>query len=305
MSTDSSRGPEEPVKLRVYQNFLHANTTQYEALNTVNIQTVICDETGVTRGAVNAVKGTNKPLGCSVGLHPKDQTISAIAISNSGNRCLVVEFTTQLGLRATGRRGSRTAFDLVRAMIEDVLCLPTSFYAFDLAPLALALYRELNIRITDGVDIQSAFPGSRKTSLEAILAIIGDDAGIRVDKDHIISAFEDLSYDPKLSSNRTALIQRAWISQFIAGYENAPEQFDATRHIDTTTKTFSNEKLDILSKWAADSVRLQYMKPLETEHTVMVGPGSNEAGGFHARSVVYKNRLRPDKPLECPTQSTE
>ncbi|KAJ3811502.1 P-loop containing nucleoside triphosphate hydrolase protein, partial [Lentinula aff. lateritia] len=48
----------------------------------------------------------------------------------------------------------------------------------------------------------------------------------------------------------------------------------------------------ILSKWAADSVRLQYMKPLETEHTVTVTMGSDGAGSLDATSSIYKNKLR-------------
>ncbi|KAJ3863515.1 P-loop containing nucleoside triphosphate hydrolase protein, partial [Lentinula novae-zelandiae] len=59
----------------------------------------------------------------------------------------------------------------------------------------------------------------------------------------------------------------------------------------------------ILSKWAADSVRLQYMKPLETEHSVTVTVGSDGAGSLDAISSIYKNKLRRNQNLDLTVQN--
>ncbi|KAF8825249.1 hypothetical protein HHX47_DHR7000297 [Lentinula edodes] len=306
----SSRTSRDPTKMEVYLNTLIADTAQYRSQLNATSRVIIVDESRMTMGIANAFKSTNEPLGVSVGLHPKDQSIIALAVFDAQNKCLVVEFSTQLGLRNNtigqlGGRPSSPNFDAskVRAMIQEILCQPPGFYAFDLGPLALALYRELGIRVADGIDIQSVFPESRKTPADAISAIIGSDAGIRVDVDRVVSVFEDLTYyqvDPKFTS-RTALVQRAWISQFLAGFESAPEEFQAIRRIDTTTQ--SDNKLLILSKWAADSVRLQYMKPLETEHSVTVTVGSDGAGSLDARSSIYKNKLRRNQNLDLTVQN--
>ncbi|KAJ3739173.1 P-loop containing nucleoside triphosphate hydrolase protein [Lentinula detonsa] len=292
----------EPVKLQVYQSLLIAKAAE---LN-VTCRVIIIDESKVSVGAINAFKNTGQPLGCSVGLDPKDQRISALALIDHTGRCLIVEFSTQLGIRtlnANGGRGSELNFnpERVRDIIQDVLCQPTGFYAFDLAPLALALYRDLGIRVMNGVDIQSVFPPikERKTPIDAITSIVGQDPDIRVDRDRVVSAFE-LVYirnDPR-SITRSNLVQRAWISQFLPGFENCPDMFKDVPRIDTTTQKFSDKKLDILSKWASDSVRLYHMKSSETEHSVSVTVGSDQTGSFQAQSMIFKNKLRNDQEIQ-------
>ncbi|KAJ3714136.1 P-loop containing nucleoside triphosphate hydrolase protein, partial [Lentinula raphanica] len=169
--------------------------------------------------------------------------------------------------------------------------------AFDLAPLALALYRDLGIHVQHAVDIQSiSSNGPRKTPSEAIELIIGEDPDIRVNVENIRTAF-DLAYydsDPK-SIRRTNLVQRTWISQYLAGCENFAEQFNDVPRIDTTSQRISDKKLDILSKLASDALRLEHMKPSKIEHTAQVT--EKGAGVFNAQSSIYKRKLRRDQSM--------
>ncbi|KAE9405144.1 hypothetical protein BT96DRAFT_988692 [Gymnopus androsaceus JB14] len=310
-------------KLELNQNLL-SGKDRYGSLNTSPSLVLVCDESELTRGTIGPFKDSAEPLGVSIGLHPKDQTIISLAIVVQGKpkrRCLIIQFSTQLGRNV--RRGS-LIFDTekVREMIQEVLCRPVGFYAFDLAPLALALYRDLGIRISHGVDVQSALPQPgrsedrgprsrgnrdqmpevrerRKTPLDAISAIIGGESSVQLIRQNITSAFADLTYDMSAKSSRlatrTQIFQRAWAAQFLSVFENASEAFSTVPPIDTTVKRFPDIKLDILAKWAADSIRLHYMNSLETVHEV--NGLSNDSNGPQVRSSIYKNKLRPDRQI--------
>ncbi|KAJ4475980.1 hypothetical protein C8J55DRAFT_562021 [Lentinula edodes] len=95
----SSQTSRDPTKMEVYLNTLIADTAQYRSQLNATSRVIIVDESRMTMGIANAFKSTNEPLGVSVGLHPKDQSIIALAVFDAQNKCLVIEFSTQLGLR--------------------------------------------------------------------------------------------------------------------------------------------------------------------------------------------------------------
>ncbi|KAF5391903.1 hypothetical protein D9757_001729 [Collybiopsis confluens] len=296
-----------------HEDYSHLNT------NGSQIKVLVIDESNLTLGAVKAFRESDKPLGISAGLDPKDKSILALAIcgglesNKNRHRCLIIEFPTLLGRKPTGGGGSRShtfhepETTIVRTMIESILTRPQiGFYAFDLAPLALALYRDLGIRLAMGVDIQSACPDANRLPREVVADLIGrSNTQISLAApDTFADIFEDRTYTRRgdsrsVTSHRNVIVQQAWISQFVSGFENAEQQFSTVPKIDTTDEKFSSRKLDIMAKWAADTLRLHYLKPLEMEHDAVI----NSAGSIEAKSQVYKNKLRTNQRIEVKFQT--
>ncbi|KIK63710.1 hypothetical protein GYMLUDRAFT_448451 [Collybiopsis luxurians FD-317 M1] len=306
-----------PLVHIVNQTLLTGISDRYSHLNTreSQIEVVVCDESKITAGIVKSFINSAKPLGISAGLDPKDKTVFALVICSSlektksgesRHRCLVVEFPTLLG-RCTSTNPRSQAFlpEPVHEMIERILCRPVAaFYAFDLAPLALALYRDLRIRVTEGVDIQSACPNAGRRPIDALSDLIGKtntDVAL-AGADSINEVFEDRTYirgryaSAQLTPSQTNIIQQAWISQFLAEFENSEQQFAVVPRIDTSTAKISDKKLDILGKWDADALRLHYLQPLETEHVVT--SGAEDSSGLQVKSQLFKNKLRSNRRIQ-------
>lgn len=290
-SSHEPRGPPSAANLERLDldQTLLSGRDRYGSLNTTPSLVIVCDEKDITKGILGAFKNSNEPLGVSIGLSPRDQTINTLAIVVEGNpkkRCLIIQFSSQLG--RLNRRESAPGFepDKVRQMIQDVLCRPAGFCAFDLAPLALALYRDLGIRVSNGVDIQSAFSKDprekRKTPLEAIVTLVGEDTSIQLITSNIRSAFADLTYDlyargaSRLKSSRTNVFQRAWVSQFLTSFENAPQQFAEVPVISTTAERFTDLACSISIMIVRSSADLCVS---ETRHPLEMG------GGFHSLAL--------------------
>jgi regulator of nonsense transcripts 1 len=191
------------------------------------------------------------PIGIAPG-YSKNGGLVALAIAND-IRCLIVQFysnSAQAGRGNNGRRGrgggkkeptspiqrNTTGRKLVE---ELILCRSVGdLYAFDLGPLSMSLYCGVDLHITNGVDIQSAFSAVDRRPLSAIRAAVGDTT--KVNTDNVISVFENPLYD---STNdkycASDLAMRAWISQYLVTVGNGAETFSKVPKIDTTK--FSSE----------------------------------------------------------------
>ena len=164
----------------------------------------------------------------SVGIAPafsKSGGLLAIALSVD-HLILIVHFYSP-----KPENGSRSARDLTgRGLIEsDILCSDElHIYAFDLGPIALLLHRNHQLHLTNGVDIQSAFPILSQSPLEAVKFAVGD--LVPVNSENISIFFEEMIWDPK---QLTDLAQRAWLASYVARLDSVQDFFYKAPKIDT------------------------------------------------------------------------
>ncbi|KAJ7126881.1 P-loop containing nucleoside triphosphate hydrolase protein [Mycena epipterygia] len=247
------------------------------------------------------------PIGMAPG-YSKSGGLVALAIADD-TYCLIVQFysnPTALGNSSRGRgRGGkqpeqpRKRDTTGRQMLQEIILCRTAgdLLAFDLGPLSMSLYCGVDLRITNGVDIQSAFSAVDRKPLSAIKAAVGDT--IRVFNDNVIAVFENPIYQPEKDVHCTSdLAMRAWISQYLATIGNGAETFTKVPKIDT--KKLEVQTLNILAKMTQDSLRLTHIKPLETKHGFTT---TQNVDGLGVKSTSYKGKIRPDQTLAVSVQN--
>jgi hypothetical protein len=188
-----------------------------------------------------------RPIGISPG-YSASGTLLALAIADDAN-CRIVEFYSAKPKREFYGRGDEKPPPhrnlQGRALLQtSILCRPLGdLFAFDLGPLSMSLYCDVGTRITNGVDIQSAFSAVNRRPLATIEAAVGDTVPIMAE--NITTVFRNPIYDQEDRNRATDLAMRAWVSQFIAGLDNAADTFAKVPKIDT--KKLSPEVSHLLS----------------------------------------------------------
>ncbi|KAA1467648.1 hypothetical protein DENSPDRAFT_847700 [Dentipellis sp. KUC8613] len=191
----------------------------------------------------------------SVGIAPaytKDsKVVNALAISTD-TRILILTLTN---LKAPRPRTNVAWVEGFRRHLNaHVLCNPhITIYAFDLGPLAMQLYHLHNLHVTEGVDIQSAFPLKTRSPSASIKFALGDTT--KVHESNIDVTFRLMTFDPKKPAH---LALRAWLANYVANLAVLEDTFYKAPRINT--KKFTKEQLDFLSKTAYDSYQLDKMK---------------------------------------------
>jgi hypothetical protein len=184
-----------------------------------------------------------KAVGLS-GVYTKSGKLTLLAIADQSRRVLIIQFhSTQSDTRGKNRgpsaNGTTVAASAGRKLLEDsLLCRATGdIYAFDLAPLALSLYLDHELRITNGVDIQTGCPTKRaRDPLTSIKFAWGDPAVVY--DVNIRPVFEQMELDPNdAKRTETNLVQRAWVSQRLSTLRDMEPRFDKVPRIDTTKFT--------------------------------------------------------------------
>ncbi|KAJ7650186.1 hypothetical protein FB45DRAFT_11766 [Roridomyces roridus] len=250
------------------------------------------------------------PVGIAPG-YSKHGDLVALAIADD-THCLMVRFyrpdSSSSGGRGRGRgRGGRRPdtpkqrdYSGRQLLEEMILCRPTGdLYAFDMGPLSMSIFVSLNLRITSGVDIQSAFSAVDRKPLSAIKAAVGDN--IRVHGDNVFDVFENPIYDDQGKHCADDLAMRAWISQFLVSdprIGNGAETFTKVPKVDT--KKMEPQMLDIVAKMTQDSLRLTNIKSSETKHSFTT---TNTSEGLGVKSASYGDKFRHSQNIVMQVQT--
>lgn len=255
-------------------------------------------------------------LGISPG-YSQNGRLRALAITD-GKGCCIVEFMEPKQRRPQADKTAlpKDVVDGRKYLQDQVLCRNEGhIFAFDMAPLAMSLYCDLDVRIAGAVDIQSAFSAVDRKPLSAIEESLGANTDIdspqriKINPENVKRLFLHPSYDPQDRNTMVDLAVRAWVSQFLPGYQNGEETFGKVRKIDT--KKLSSEvyyfwvlwmafmltylqQLDMIAKIANDSLRLEQKKPGEITHQVAqsVDPAND---GVRLTSTHYATKIRRDR----------
>ena len=143
----------------------------------------------------------------------------AIAVKTGVN---IIQFAAQ-GKGANAYRGREV-------LATELLCHPdVTLVAFDLDKLAVALFVDLNIRITNGVDLQSAC-GEDRSPLVAIKYAACD--RIPVLEENVKNLFDSKNIIGQARTATNAALQ-AWVAQCIASMDVMEERVRSAKKITT------------------------------------------------------------------------
>ncbi|KAF8239685.1 P-loop containing nucleoside triphosphate hydrolase protein [Tricholoma matsutake] len=282
--------PSPPLVMSLMQTLIDGE------LSLVPIPTTTIKESKISTDALSVFDHA-RPIGISPG-YSKDGKLVALAIADDEN-CKIIEFvlTGSLGrtreYRASSESTQNRNQDGLLLLQEKVLCRNAGdLFAFDMAPLSLLLYCDASLRVTHGVDIQSGVSAVDRKPLTAILEIVGDTAPVI--KENVVTVFRNPVYDKDDRNRATDLAMRAWISQFLASYQNGAETLAKVERIDTMK--LMPETLNMIAKIARDSLRLDQMKPTQTKHQFTV-TADVSTGQPKVNSLTYKNKIRGGQPV--------
>jgi len=234
----------------------------------------------------------SSPQSQSIGLSPaySSGSLNTLAVANASN-VLLIQFSSG--------KSNRTRQKLLE---ERVLCRPYgNIVAFDLAPLALALFSNHSLRLINGVDIQSSCGAKNRYPITSIKLATGD---TEIFEENIIIAFRDMEYDPERTRE---LSHRAWISQYVAHMVGMEDRFEKARKVNTviftepvrsfrldrrfaTHRNFLKE-MDILAKFAHHGLRLDMKKPQQVLHNATTAWDGKESK-IKVSSGRFQTRMR-------------
>ncbi|KXN88607.1 Regulator of nonsense transcripts 1 [Leucoagaricus sp. SymC.cos] len=215
--------------------------------------------------------------------------LAALAIVGA-EKALVIQFT-----QPTRRKQADVAIDIDRngegyqALTFLFMRETGNFFAFDMAPLAMALYQEQGLRLRNAIDIQSAFPKSNRYSIAEILkAALGDDT--KMLGSNLARAFGDVAYDPDSRTAPLEPVKRAWLAQHLGSIDDAIMTYSSVKTIDTLAMT--EDLLNVIAKVTMDSQRLERKKPDRTvrDFTYRGYDAKNDEHGV--ASNMFSNRFR-------------
>ena len=175
------------------------------------------------------------PIGISPGYSAAGKLIS-LAIADD-RICRIIEFSPpkNSNYRTNGKPfTTKPEVFLARQRLQDhVLCRTAGdIFAFDMGPLAMSLYCDLGgLRITNAIDVQSAFSAIDRKPLSAIKTALG--TSVKISEENVINVFLNPIYDFDDRNRTTDLAQRAWVSQYLVRSGNGAGMFDKVPRIDT------------------------------------------------------------------------
>ncbi|KAM6504475.1 P-loop containing nucleoside triphosphate hydrolase protein [Amanita muscaria] len=292
------------------RNCVLAQTLIGGRLGSIRITTEYLDEDQLSESTLNVFDHA-RPIGISPG-YSRHGRLSALAVVDD-EHCRIILFKGGNNQRAKNS-------EHLGALQEQVLCRAAgNLLAFDMAPLAMLLYSGFGIRITNAIDIQSGFSAVDRKPLSAIRKLVGDTAPVNAE--NVESVFREPLFDSDNRHHAIDLATRAWVSQFLATYENGSEIFDKVRPINTKDMTeevmnslshhliswllmANDQKLRMISKLSVDALRLDNQKPTEVVHSITLSSDpSSLATQFQSQS--YNNRVRRNKNIRVSAQNDD
>jgi hypothetical protein len=203
------------------------------------IRTITVQILDIVASDILSVFDHGGPIGISPGYSAAGKLIS-LAIADD-KICRIIEFSSppkNANQRANAKSSTtiKPAVMLALQKLQDhVLCRTAGdIFAFDMGPLTMSLYCDLGgLRITNAVDIQSAFSAVDRKVLTAIKTALGTTGTIKISEVNVTNVFFNPIYDFEDKNRITDLAQRAWVSQYLVRSGNGAEMSGKVPRIDT------------------------------------------------------------------------
>ena len=122
----------------------------------------------------------------------------------------------------------------VRVLLRDLLLCRTGVkvYSFDIAPLALALYKDHGLHVDNAIDIQSACRTKTRDPYLSIKYALSDKFEIFESNIRAIFNPESFTWNPK--NVLFDLGQRAWIAHYLSQIKDMEHEFQAVAEVHTS-----------------------------------------------------------------------
>ncbi|EJF64958.1 hypothetical protein DICSQDRAFT_159914 [Dichomitus squalens LYAD-421 SS1] len=199
----------------------------------------------------------------------------------TSTKAVVIQFHAK-GKGANAYRGREV-------LAEQILCNEdVTLLAFDIGELAIALFADQNLRILNGVDLQSAF-GVGRPPLAAIKFAVEEHAAVL--KENVESVFAQSVWDDKRASAVTiACTQQAWVAQCVATYAGMEERVMAAKKVNTR---FMNEtQLRAIAQLERGDQKLALVQPTSIAHDFSAVGARHQTA--HLRAERFQTRFRKD-----------
>lgn len=137
-------------------------------------------------------------------------------------------------LKSQSNSGASEAGNILQ---EKILCSEDNvIYAFDIAPIVLALFVDQGLRLANGIDFQTV-PGNPDIQRDPIAAIRFVIAGTNTTPhaNNIRALFEDTVWNPENRNCETFLALKAWAAAYFPTFNGDTEdRFREARRVNTT-----------------------------------------------------------------------
>ena len=214
----------------IFQNLVDAGSDGRLDVILIKMSSLNEDNT-VLRNVVERNEG--RPLGLS-GTFLRTGILRVLAIADATS-VILIDFT---GDKNNGRANSSDSSLTTPGrdyLCDHVLGRTCGFlYAFDMGPLALALWQSLDLRIRQAIDLQSAGSPKTRAPLATIKFAIPDKP---VQEGNITRTFRNfICEDPEdidATATTTPLAQRAWAAHYISQLASMEDRLPHVPPVDT------------------------------------------------------------------------
>ncbi|THG99082.1 hypothetical protein EW026_g3215 [Hermanssonia centrifuga] len=283
-SPSTASQPQKRSKARtIEQHFLNMRYPRLE------VQTVM--ETDLTSDSLNAILFGNSKSDApssiprAVGLAPGytsagKLTVIAVAVKA---RVLLIQFRSEI------KKGTDVVVAARQLLHDELLCHDgNALFAFDMGPLAMALYLDHGLYVRNAIDVQSACTckGNRDPA-NAVEFAIGT-TSYKVYRANITDAFSSSLWDPSKPPSTTSVALKAWLAAWLPEVADMEERLREVKSIDT--KGMSELKLKPIAQFARSDYQLASKKSIATSHEfTSVGTSDNK---HTFRSTRFQNHFR-------------
>ncbi|KZT00793.1 uncharacterized protein LAESUDRAFT_764322 [Laetiporus sulphureus 93-53] len=240
-----------PQTRTIYQNLVDSDAPPIK-LYTL-LESLLTEE--LIQELLSGAPSSPLPIPIRIGISPAYSsagTLCAIALA-SETVALIIQFNNE----ANAQR---------EMLSSQVFCNADCFlYAFDLGPLAAALYLDRKLRMLNGIDVQDAClpgEGSDRDPFAAIKFAVGEDEQLY--KENIDSAFEDLTWDTSLPRCFNSVALRAWVARYLPNIADMEERFNGVKRVNT--QDMDDEYVKLIAQFARGDQRLAAKKTNTTAH---------------------------------------
>ncbi|KAI0091304.1 P-loop containing nucleoside triphosphate hydrolase protein [Irpex rosettiformis] len=188
-------------------------------------------------------------------------------------------------------KADETAVVTARKLLSDtILCRPNAvLYAFDMGPLALALYDDHSLLIEAGVDIQSACScESPRIPLQAMKFMVKSTQAAKIYPDNIRDVFASPVRSLEKPETSHALAMRAWLASYVPTLGDMEERLREVPRINT--KSIPTDRLLMLAQFTRTSQIQDSSRPQRTAHDFTAITAIDKK--FKLESERFQTRLR-------------
>ncbi|KAG2042431.1 hypothetical protein BDR03DRAFT_557938 [Suillus americanus] len=289
------------TRLLYYQNVMQVDSGQLSAY--IISESNLIEERHQLCNLLERNEG--RALGLAGGFAPTGE-LAMLAIADA-SMIIIIKFELNLKKRKGNEHDERPGVTPAgkvdntaaarKFLTQNLLRRTTGFlYAFNIAPIALALSQTLDLRIANAIDIQCA--GSTiRAPLATIKQAIGDLHDVYdVNINEVFRNDTIIDHLPAAKNGTTSLALRAWIAHYISQLSTMEDRFAQVPPVDTFR--LSDEVLEFLAKSSKDSFQLEQKKPIEVtrQFTTSIDQENNH---IDARADRYPNKVRKGQNQAC------